>query len=121
MATLSKQTGNEGEDEATKYCIEVLHYQIQNRNYKCGKFGEIDIVCKKDNTYIFVEVKTRANNKFMDIFDVVDKRKMEALQRAAKYYILKFKLNNYSHRIDLLTINNNTNEIGYFENITSPY
>ncbi len=57
----------------------------------------------------------------MDIFDVIDKRKMEALKRAADYYILKFHLEKYSHRIDLLTINNYTNEIEYFENITSAY
>lgn len=57
----------------------------------------------------------------MDIFDVIDKRKMEALKRAADFYILKYKLYNYSHRIDLLTINNYTEKIEYYKNITGCY
>ena len=119
--TNTKIIGNTGEDVACNYCQTKLHFQVVTRNYRCGKFGEIDIICKKDNSYFFIEVKTRANSRFMDIFDVIDKRKMDALKRAAEYYILKYKLENFSHRIDLLTINNYTNEIEYFENITCTY
>ena len=116
----TKKIGDTGEYTATNYCIQNLGYQILNRNYKCEKFGEIDIVCKYQNFIIFVEVKTRSNAQYMPIYNVVDTRKMQALKRAAQYYILKFKLQNLQHRIDLLTINNQTGEIEYFENITTP-
>lgn len=116
----TKKIGDTGEDVATNYCIINLGYQILNRNFKCSKFGEIDIVCEYKNYIIFVEVKTRGSAQYMPIYNVVDARKMQALKRAAQYYILKFGLQKFQHRIDLLTINNENGNIEYFENITTP-
>ena len=57
-----KTTGNLGEDIATKY-LETLGYTIVERNFRSA-YGEIDIICKKDNYLIFVEVKARKGLKF---------------------------------------------------------
>jgi len=53
---LSRQKGNFAEDRATSY-LEDLGYEIVDRNYY-SRFGEIDIIAKKDNTLHFIEVKS---------------------------------------------------------------
>lgn len=114
----SKKLGNTGEELAKNYCQSDLKIKIIDKNYKCGQFGEIDLIGFKDNTYYFIEVKTRTNDYFMDIYEVVDKRKQNALVNAAKYYIIKNKLNQeYSYTIDLITINQTTNNLIYYSNI----
>lgn len=116
----SKLTGNTGEEIAKNYCESSLNIKIVDKNYKCSIFGEIDLVGYKNNTYYFIEVKTRANDNFMDIYEVVNKRKQKALVNAAKYYILKNKLNkNYAFTIDLITINQTTNNLQYYSNIVT--
>jgi len=53
---LSRQKGNFAEDRATSY-LKDLGYEIVDRNYY-SRFGEIDIIAKKDNTLHFIEVKS---------------------------------------------------------------
>ncbi len=53
---MSRQKGNFAEDRATSY-LEDLGYEIVDRNYY-SRFGEIDIIAKKDNTLHFIEVKS---------------------------------------------------------------
>ncbi|PIR43622.1 YraN family protein [candidate division WWE3 bacterium CG10_big_fil_rev_8_21_14_0_10_32_10] len=114
---LSKIFGDIGENKVTEYCEITKKYKILNKNYKCKNYGEIDIVAKKDDFIIFIEVKSRKNSKYMEIYEVIDKRKKEALLRAAKFYIIKKNLGEYSYRIDLATYDKEKDKIEYFENI----
>ncbi len=113
----NKNLGNKGEDLITKYCQNIKGFKILHTNYKCQKFGELDIVAQKENTLIFVEVKSRKTNAFMEIYEQLDNRKIKALIRAIKYYILKNKVTNKTYRLDLATYNDTTKEIKYYENI----
>ncbi len=114
---LNKQLGSKGEEIITKYCKDSLGFEIIDRNYKCGKFGELDIIAKKDDLLIFVEVKARSSSSFMNIYEQVDKRKIKALARAIKYYIMKNNLKNAPFRLDLATYNEATKKIKYYKNI----
>lgn len=51
-----KIVGRKGEDMACDY-LQSNGYEIVERNY-LKRYGEIDIVCKKDETTCFIEVKT---------------------------------------------------------------
>ena len=46
-----------GENKAVEF-LKAKNYTILARNYH-SRFGEIDIIARKQNTIIFVEVKTR--------------------------------------------------------------
>ena len=48
--------GQRGEQQASEY-LKKNGYQILSRNYRSGR-SEIDIICQKDNTLIFCEVKS---------------------------------------------------------------
>ena len=52
----SRKTGDLGESLAVEY-LQTWGYQILNRNY-WQKWGELDIVARKEDTVHFIEVKT---------------------------------------------------------------
>lgn len=54
--TQKRKVGEIGEDIATKFLVKH-GFLILERNY-LKKFGEIDVVCRKDGKIHFVEVKT---------------------------------------------------------------
>ena len=54
------QLGPIGEDVARKY-LEDKGLQFIEANFRT-KFGEIDLIMKDDEGYVFVEVKTRTEN-----------------------------------------------------------
>lgn len=54
--------GKEAELEASRYLL-GNGYSIMQHNYRSGK-SEVDIIAKKGDTLVFVEVKARSNLKF---------------------------------------------------------
>lgn len=45
------------------------------------RFGEIDLVCRDREGYVFVEVKTRSAGSFVAAAEAVDRRKLGRLAR----------------------------------------
>lgn len=60
----SHELGLQGENIATRYLIQN-NYVIVERNFNCY-FGEIDIIAKDKNEFVFIEVKTRTTNKYRE-------------------------------------------------------
>lgn len=60
--TRQRKIGNLGEDIAAGF-FESDGYQVLDRNYH-SRYGELDLVLKKDNTLVFAEVKTRSSDAF---------------------------------------------------------
>ncbi len=98
----NKIIGNFGENLGKKY-LENLGYEIVNSNFKC-KQGEIDLIAKNGEEIVFVEVKTRENNKFGYGIDAVDIRKQKHIKQVAQYYIYKNNLETRGIRFDILEI-----------------
>lgn len=55
--TIAQNIGNKGEAMAAEW-LWLKGFQIVERNKKVGRF-EIDLVCKDEHDWVFVEVKTR--------------------------------------------------------------
>ena len=105
----SKNKGNLAEDKAVKF-LENLNYQIIERNFYT-KFGEIDIIAKKDNVLHFIEVKSGKN--FEPIYNITP-TKLSRIIKTLNVYLKKNKLNN-PYQIDAIIIKNN---IELIENIS---
>ncbi|NOY35346.1 MAG: YraN family protein [bacterium] len=91
MAQTEKQKiGQTGEDIACKFLMKQK-YEILDRNYR-KKWGEIDIVAKKDKKIYFVEVKTvsRVTNYLPE--ENVHPWKLKRLGRAIQTYLLEKKV-----------------------------
>ncbi len=80
-------------------------YSIVERNYR-KKFGELDIIAKKGETLIFVEVKYRKTDKFGSPEQFVDEKKQHKLLKTAKTYMFEKKINpeNIVYRFDVIGI-----------------
>ena len=81
----TKETGNAGEDKAASYLIKK-GYEIIQRNYRTRR-GEIDIIAKKDELLVFVEVKTLPNGNAELLSHVLDQRKQKRIIKTAKCFL----------------------------------
>ena len=75
-----------GENIACAY-LKQQGYEILARNYRCQRFGELDIIARNGEVLTFVEVKTRATEKFGRPCEAVTRGKQRTIYRCAEYYI----------------------------------
>ncbi|MBU1131549.1 YraN family protein [Patescibacteria group bacterium] len=83
----SQKTAKIGEKLACKHLVKNQYYIIET-NVRFRE-GEIDIIARKENQLIFVEVKTRTNWKFGYPEEAFDNRKRQRLEAAINRYLLK--------------------------------
>ena len=69
------EIGKQGEEVAVNYLLKN-GYEIIERNYQARK-AEIDIIARKGDWLIVVEVKTRSSIDFGNPEDFVDKKKIK--------------------------------------------
>lgn len=99
---IKKELGNIGEQIAAEY-LENNNYQIIKRNFYC-KNGEIDIIAKDNNEFVFVEVKTRSSINFGKPSEAVDCIKLKHLYKTAQYFLYKSNYSNKFIRFDVIEI-----------------
>ncbi len=125
-----KNLGARGEKIAVRF-LKKNNYKIYARNWynkKGRRMGEIDVVAfdKKENVFVFVEVKTRTvdeNTKKDDIIpqEQITPTKLHKLNKIAQAYISEYNLWNQKWRFDAITVlfidNKSKPEITHIENI----
>lgn len=96
------QTGRGGEELAASY-LRNLGYQIYFRNFRC-RFGELDIVARRNRELVFVEVKTRSGDAFGSPGEAVDARKQRHLVQAGAFFLQRFGLQHMDVRFDVVEV-----------------
>lgn len=79
------ETGVEGENLAAEF-LTGKGYEIVTRNYRYNK-AEIDIIARRDDWLLFVEVKTRTTSDFGEPEEFVTDAKANHIFRAADQFI----------------------------------
>jgi putative endonuclease len=102
MTGHNKNIGEKGETIAAEY-LTNHDYSILRRNFS-SKFGEIDIVAKKDEKIYFIEVKTRSNLKKGMPHEAINYRKKHQLRKAATYFLLENNYATYKCSIGMISI-----------------
>jgi putative endonuclease len=97
-----QQTGRLAERIAREY-LEKEGFIIIAINWRCRE-SEIDIIARKDNETVFVEVRAKSSNEFGTPAESVTKRKQEKLIAAAERYISESTDPAISWRIDFIGI-----------------
>lgn len=82
----TRKLGLYGEDLACKY-LQAKGYVIMERNFRCRRFGEIDIVASKAGVLSFIEVKTRRSSRYGKPAEAVTLAKQRKIYRVAQYYL----------------------------------
>lgn len=118
MKQSNLETGKIGEEIAKKY-LEEKGYKIIEQNYKT-KYAEIDLVAKKGNELIFVEVRTKKGENFGTPEETINSKKKRKLWGNAKAYTVWNKWQG-PYRVDAICIilryDNSIERLNHYENI----
>ena len=97
----SVKIGKIGEKIAVNLLISA-GYEIVACNERLGR-EEADVIVRKDDWLVIVEVKTRTSYQFMMPDEAVDERKQNAMIRFAYKYLEKYNLD-VNLRFDIIAI-----------------
>lgn len=100
----NKALGKSGEELARNY-LRKKGFRIIDSNFRCRRFGEIDLIGIKDKILVFIEVKCRKNRKFGEPFEAVDERKRRVIRLIAESYLQKnWRYRSMNARFDVISI-----------------
>ncbi len=102
MKNARRNLGNFGEAKAAEY-LENSRYTILDRNARTP-YGEIDIVARKGQLIVFVEVKTRRNQTFGYPEESVTSSKQQHMIRSAQAYLMVHPELDGDWQIDVIAI-----------------
>lgn len=97
------ELGKKGEQLAVEFLLKKK-YTILETNYRFLK-AEVDIIAKKEDTIVAVEVKTRSSEAFGNPQDFVNKKKIQLLVLAMDHYVQDKDLD-VEVRFDIIAIIN---------------
>ena len=94
--------GKSGEKIAEEY-LKKKGYKILEVNF-VNNVGEIDIIARQKNIYVFVEVKYRKNDYFGLPREAVNTYKQRKIRAVANSYIKRYNLYDNVCRFDVIEI-----------------
>lgn len=114
----TREKGDKAEEIAVKYLVDK-GYSIKKRNFSFGKIGELDIIAEKDDTLVFVEVKSRYNKLGPDPILSINYPKQKSMRKTAEGYLYVNKIENKSCRFDaiLIEFENGDHKLEHLENM----
>jgi putative endonuclease len=116
----NKEIGSYGEMLSINYLIKNGYF-ILDKNYR-NRFGEIDIVCKKDDILVFIEVKSRYTNTYGSPIESVTYYKQKQIIKISKLYITLKKYTNIDIRYDVIeVVLNNKNQLFSINHISDAF
>src|SRR6266704_2232514 len=95
--------GAQGETLACRF-LRRKGYKILYRNFKGHSGGEIDIVCRDNDTLVFVEVKTRTREDFGRPITAVGSQKQKRISRGALAWLRLLDNPDILFRFDVVEI-----------------
>jgi putative endonuclease len=78
-------------------------YRVLERNYRCP-VGELDLVALDRRAVVFVEVKTRTDDRFGVPLEAVHPRKQKKMIRAALFFLSQRRLHHRDARFDVVGV-----------------
>src|SRR5437016_5542644 len=97
------QLGTCGEKLACRF-LRRNGYKVLYRNFRGRTGGEIDIVCRDNDTLVFVEVKTRTHEDFGRPSDAVDRDKQKRIARGGLAWLRLLDNPNIFFRFDIVEV-----------------
>src|SRR5205823_8133141 len=95
--------GVRGEKLACRY-LKRSGYKILLRNFRGRTGGEIDVVCRDNDTLVFVEVKTRGGEDFGRPVEAVDREKRKRISRGALAWMRMLDNPDIFFRLDVVEV-----------------
>ncbi|MDC7224432.1 MAG: YraN family protein [Spirochaetales bacterium] len=107
--------GRKGEEKAVEYLREQ-GYELLERNY-ISPGGEIDIIVKREDLVVFVEVKCWDSLSAENLQYAVNGKKRSRIRRSAEFYLLENReLESCRLRFDLIYLSGRMGKLDHWEN-----
>ncbi len=114
--------GRWGQKQCEKF-FKAKGCKTLTKNFSC-RTGEIDLImAAADGTVIFVEVKTRKNENYVDAEASITPAKKQRMKKAANLFVNKHKLHNQPLRFDIVAVipdEKGKAEIRHYESAFTP-
>ncbi len=119
MTSNSQVFGKEAE-VAAENSLRRQGYRILGRNVRFSN-GELDIVAKKDDTIVFVEVKARRTDQFGGASYAVTPQKQQRLIHLAAQYLAQHQLSQCTSRFDVIWYQQDVRQGGHLEHVVNAF
>lgn len=96
-----REIGGLGEAEAARF-LKKRGYKIIEKNFY-SPFGEIDIIARDGEYYVFIEVKQRKSEAFGGAAAAVNSHKIKRIRRTAELYLQQHNITS-AVRFDVVLI-----------------
>ena len=111
----NSEKGLEGENKASRY-LEDNGYTILERRFRSGP-GEVDIIVRKGELVVFVEVKTWDVLGMESLEHSIDSRKRGKIRKTASLFLLRHpELGGCRIRFDLIFLSRRMGKLDHWEN-----
>jgi putative endonuclease len=102
--TTSTDKGNVTEQYAENY-LSTQGLTLIEKNFHCRR-GEIDLIMRDRETFVFVEVKYRKSTEFGGAIAAISVSKQQKIKHCVTFYLHKMNLNEYNTpcRIDVVAL-----------------
>ena len=82
--------------------LQSKQYQYVNKNYH-SRFGEIDLIVKRDNELVFVEVKARSAGSYAEACEVISYSQQRKIIKTAQFFLQRYpNYYNFDCRFDVI-------------------
>lgn len=98
-----KALGRLGEQAAAQQAVED-GWEIIERNYRFKGDAEVDLICRRKDLLVFVEVRTVSTDYLDSPALTVDKRKQGQVIRAARLYLKEKEMSGIFVRFDVAAV-----------------
>ena len=98
-----RAAGREGENAAYGF-LAGRGYRILYKNFKCGRYGEIDIIAEKSGTICFIEVKSRSGGRYGTPSEAVGFLKRKKIIAVAGHFLRTIGIAERKMRFDVIEV-----------------
>jgi len=109
----SYQKGQKGERRAAAY-LRLRGYQVLERNYRVPQ-GEIDLIARRGETLVFVEVKSRKDDSYGTPIEAVSSQKVKRVSAVAAVYLSRYEKPYNVCRFDIVAVGPDKNFLGFLK------
>jgi putative endonuclease len=103
LLTNGKRLGRWGEKHGERF-LRSRGLKTLARNFTC-RVGEIDLIMTDtEGTIVFVEVKTRSDEHFVEAERTVSRGKQAKMVKASRYFLSSHKIEERPCRFDVVTV-----------------
>ena len=92
-----------GEEEAMRY-LKRRGWKVLRRNFRAPGGGEVDLVCRDQETLVFAEVKTRRSEELGRPIDAVDKKKQALIRKGSLHWLRLLDMPDITFRFDVIEV-----------------